>query len=517
MGIGMKLLQPFAAVGRGIKSFTMRWGGYGSSYISGLLLPRSNFNYAAEIGNGSRSNIVQAVVGWIARTFPEAPVVVVRELADGTRERIHGHRLPKLLERPNPYYSGVLMWMATITDWSIDGNAYWLKSRVSGGAMDGAVNALWWAPSWTMEPKWGDDGSDYISHYEYRPSGSEAVKIANDDVVHFRYGLDAYNTRKGCSPLKSLMREIFTDEEAANMTAAMMRNMGVPGVVISPAAGQTITREQAEETKSTFMEKTTGDRRGEPLVQLSATDVKILAFSPEQMLLRDLRRVPEERVSAIYGVAAVVVGLGAGLDRATFSNFAEARSAATEGNIIPTQRLIAADITHQLLPDFESSDMITAEFDHLRMRALQPDIDKAALRVATLFRDGIAMRADAKLEMGLPVSDDDYVYTVNRNVELLKPDNMPFVEVAVSEGGEPVTEEVQATALNGAQIASMLEVLQQVTNGLLAPDTARGLLAAAFPSLSASEIEGMVSSAVTFTPTVPLLVPSTNGNGKVLA
>lgn len=512
MGIGMKLLAPFAAMGRGIKSFSMRWGGYGSSYVSGLLMPRSNFNYAAEIGDGSRSNIVQAVVGWIARTFPEAPVVVVKEQPDGTRERMHGHRLPKLLEKPNPYYSGVLMWMATITDWSLAGNAYWLKGRARGGSMDGAVNALWWAPSWTMEPKWSNDGSDYISHYEYRPGESAAVNIAVEDVVHFRYGLDAYNTRKGCSPLKTLMREIFTDEEGANMTAAMMRNMGVPGVVISPAAGQSITYEQAEETKSRFMEKTTGDRRGEPLVQLSATDVKILAFSPEQMLLRDLRRVPEERVSAIYGVAAVVVGLGAGLDRATFSNFAEAREAATEGNIIPTQRLIAADLTLQLLPDFESSDMISCEFDLTRVRALQPDVDKAALRMATLYRDGIAMRAEAKREMGLPVSADDFVYAVNRNVELLQPDNTGLGEETI-EGVVSVTEEVQASALNGAQIASMLEVLQQVTTGLLAPDTARGLLAAAFPSLSTEEINSMVSSAVAFTPTVEVF--SANGNGKV--
>jgi HK97 family phage portal protein len=422
------MAAPFRAAGRGWKAFTMRFSTYGS-YLSGLFLPRTNFDYAREIGDGSRSNIVQAVVGWIARTFPEARVIIVREQDDGTRERQVGHRLPRLLERPNPYYSGTLLWMATISDWSITGNGYWIKERVRGGPLDGMVERLWWAPSWTMEPHWPDDGKTFIDYYEYKPSGEyEGAKISPEDVVHFRYGLDATNTRKGCSPLRSLMREIFTDEEAANFTAALMKNLGVPGIVVSPEVPVSI--EQAQESKQTIMERFTGDKRGEPWVMTGPTKVQVLSFSPEQMLLRDLRRVPEERVTAVYGVAAVVVGLGAGLDRATFTNFAEAREAATEGNIIPTQRMIAADLTLQLGPDFWGDDpAMSVEFDPNSMRVLQPDMDKMATRMAQLVRDGIATRYDGRLAMGLPTSDDDRVYYVQRNVMLVAEDNEPLTDL----------------------------------------------------------------------------------------
>jgi HK97 family phage portal protein len=419
------IMRQFGRVPRTVKAFTMRWAGYGAAYVTGLL-PRSRFNYAEEIGDGSRSNIVQAVVLWMARTFPEAPVIVVEEQQDGSEVRLN-NRLPKLIEKPNPYYSGVLMWHSTIVDWAMSGNAYWLKRRSEGGT----VAELWWAPSWTVEPKWPDDGSAFISHYEYRPNSEiDPVVIKPEDIVHFRYGMDPYNTRKGCSPLRSLMREIFTDEEASNFTAQMMSHYGVPGLVVSPDPQVgSISLDQAEQTEQKLSEKFGGDGRGRPMVLTAPAKVNILSFSPEQMMLRDLRRVPEERVTAIYGVAAVVVGLGAGLDRATFTNFAEAREAAYEGNVIPTQRLFAADLTNQLGPDFWGErDNIRVGFDLSKVRVLQPDMDKMATRMSQGVRDGWVMVSEAKRAMALPVTSDDEIYLRAQNVTAVGPDNEPVLE-----------------------------------------------------------------------------------------
>src|SRR5581483_6204053 len=127
------------------------------------------------------------------------------------------------------------------------------------------------------------------------------------------------------------------DDEAANFTAALLRNMGVPGVVVSPEQGATVSQEDADVTKAYVKSKFTGDNRGEPLVLSGPTKVQQFGFSPEQLLLKELRRIPEERVSAVLGVPAMVAGLGAGLDRSTFTNYAEAREAAYEQAIIPTQ------------------------------------------------------------------------------------------------------------------------------------------------------------------------------------
>ena len=96
-------------------------------------LPRTTFNYQAAVGDGSRSSIVMACINWMARTFPEAPVMVERVNADATREQVVGHPLTLLLARPNLFYSGFNLWMGTLSSWNMDGNAYWLKVKSNNG------------------------------------------------------------------------------------------------------------------------------------------------------------------------------------------------------------------------------------------------------------------------------------------------------------------------------------------------------------------------------------------------
>lgn len=397
---------PFRLVGSGLKAFAMRWGGQARSWWS-VLLPRTRFDYAREVDESS-SSILQAVTNWIARTFPEAPVVVMDEKPDGTREKIVGHGIPRLIEKPNPFYSGVLLWMATVADWVFSSNAYWLKVRSRADR----VVQLWWAPSSTMEPRWPDDGQTFISHYEYRPDPArDAIKVDPRDVVHFRYGMDSQNVRKGMNQLRALLLELFTDHEAALYTATLMRNLGTPSVILAPEETTfKVSKEDAKQIKDEFKATFGGDKRGDPMVMSRPTKVQKFSFSPDEMNLRDLRRVPEERVTAVFGVAAVVVGLGAGLDRSTFQNFAEAREAAYEGNIIPTQRLMAADLRTQLLPDFDENSAHDVEFDLTRVRVLQPDMDKLFERMNKAVNGGWAMEADARRAVGLPVEPEHYRY-----------------------------------------------------------------------------------------------------------
>lgn len=388
-----------------------------------FFLPSSRSDWS-RVGDGTGSSTVMAPLLWIARTFPEAPPALYRRADNGQEEQfLDGHAMLRLLERPNSYYSGPILWMATLVDWNVDGNAYWLKIRDKAGK----VVALWWVPHWLMEPR-GDELA-YITHYDYSPSGSPtasstgaavgAIPIDPGDVVHFRFGLDADDPRKGYSPLKSVLREVFTDDEAANFTAAILKNMGVPGLVVSPEGGKA-SREQALETKEALLDRFSGDRRGEPLVMTGPTKVEQFGFSPEQLVLRDLRRIPEERVSAVLNVPAIVAGLGAGLDRSTFTNYSEAREAAYEQNIIPSQRILGEDVRFQLLADFET-DVFGWRFgfDLSRVRVLADDEDKAARQWIAAYQGGLATRAEGRRALGLTVEGEDHdVFLVPLNSTL---------------------------------------------------------------------------------------------------
>jgi HK97 family phage portal protein len=423
---------PIGAAARGVGRFAAATSGFTMrfqtrlSYGWQMLLSRTRIDYRAEIGDPATNSIVGAVVGWIARNLPDAQVRIVVE---GTTDTAYlpaatgpGFML-RLLERPNPYYSGPLQWSATLVDWICNGNAYWLKERSGSGRVIG----LWWVPQRFMEPVWPGSGrqtspgSDappsFISHYEYTVDGV-IYTVAENDVVHFRNGIDPNNTRKGLSRLASLFREIFTDDEAANFTASLLKNLGVPGVILAPSnTGMATGKADPEAIKTTFMEKFGGDKRGEPMVMSSPTDIKVLSWSPEQMNLKDLRRIPEERISAVLGVPAGVAQLGAGLDRSTFNNIAEGNVSAYTQGIIPSQRLLAADLEIQLLPEFANTDRESLDvwFDWTKAAAMQAAADAIWKRHEGAATKGLITRAEFKRAVGKPVTDEDNVYILPNN------------------------------------------------------------------------------------------------------
>jgi hypothetical protein len=292
--------------------------------------------------------------------------------------------------------------------------------------------------------------------------GGEPVLLSPDEVVHFRNGLDTDDQRKGYSPLKSVLREVFTDDEAANFTASLLRNMGVPGLIVSPDGDGTVSKEDADFTRAYIKANFAGDNRGEALVMSGATKVQEFGFSPEQLKLKDIRRIPEERVTAVLGTPAVVVGLGAGLDRSTFTNYTEARAAAYEQAIIPPQGLLAEEIWFQLLPDFEPTETIWSwrvGFDLSLVRVLQEDRFNLAKRLDIGVRGGWARVAEGRRASGLPVGPEDEIYLRQMNLVQVPADGSPHVPLTpprknVGPTAEVLEQRLEALAVGVRDLAS---------------------------------------------------------------
>lgn len=481
-----------------------------SSGLQSLLtLPRTGYDYNKEV-NGYQSAIIMACVNWILRTFPEAPIYLRQRNQDGSWDAHFEHEILTLLDTPNPYYDGLLLQGASVADYTIDGNAYWRKIRSRAGR----VVQLWWIPSTIIEPKWGYNNTEYITHYQYSPAGYPE-NVEPTDIVHFRYGLDPDNIRKGLSPLKSLFREVFTDDEASNMTASLLKNLGVPGIIISPKEGTPgMTSEVGKEIKEWFKDTFTGDKRGEPLVMSGATKVDQFGFNPQQMDLKDLRRLPEERISGVLGVPAIVAGLGAGLARSTFANMQEAREMAYESNIIPSQRVFGSVIKRQLLNEFE--DEITAwqvAYDLSEVRVLQEDENKKAERVKNMVLGGFLAVDDAQRETSTPVDETQHIYL--RPLQVIE---VPAQQVSGADRADEeevlVEETSEVLALSGVQIEAAQSIIRNLIDGLLPPSVALELLVAV--GLPRAAAQQMVTDSISFTPTVPQeeVIAGQNDGGK---
>lgn len=372
-----------------------------------------------DIGDGTSSDVLMSPIKWICRAIVKAPW----QATDEEGEVIENSALINLLNRPNPFYDGKVLLAGTTLSMNLDGNAYWIAALNA----EGVPVELWYAPHTNVEPKWPtNDNTKFITHYEYEVAGSKQkiapAGISEDDkhpeceeglvMVHFREGIDLDNLRKGLSPLKGLLREVWTDNEAAVYSGSLLKNMGIPGVVVSPAdSDSALTPDEAQVFKDKLTEEYTGEGRGKPLVALGPTRVEQFGFNPQEMELTPLRDIAEERVTAALGVPAAVVGFGAGLQQTKVgATMKELRQMAWDDAVIPLQSLLAGEATNILGPCFESENIKEVSFDNDDIEVLRENQDTKANRVQRLGTSGFMTRAEVRMELGLETTPADDVY-----------------------------------------------------------------------------------------------------------
>jgi len=414
---------------------------------------------------GLDSNVIMAPVAWIMRTFVEAVARVQRRVAPEetgqlpTWQPVIDHAAELLLAEPNEFYDGDALWQATLISFVLGGNAYWQKVRDDMGE----PRELWYLPHWMVTPKYPIDGSRYVDYYEYRPLGSsQPRRLPVRDVVHFRFGLDPRDTRMGISPLRPLLREVATDDEAQIFSAAILRNMGVPGLLVSPKENAPRpTQADVDQMKAYMQANFTGSRRGGALVLGTPTDVNQFGFDPNKLMLANLRDISEERVCAMLGLPAPVVGFGSGMQAtkvgATMREFVKL---AWVQCLSPIQTSLARQGTRQLLPDFVSQTRrYRIKFDTTEVAGFQEDDNQAAERASKLVLAGVLRVDRAQAMLGLEVDDTQKVYL------------RPSTSTAVDEKGnvieppkpEPMQPPAGADGQDGAPPKN--RVAEQLANG----------------------------------------------------
>ena len=383
--------------------------GGNNDYILGYNTSAGNWNVEG-LGNGQSNSAVVACLGVLGVSFSEAALQVCFEDSLGEKELVPDHAFSYLMRRPNPYMSGDVIQQYIINAMHVSGDAYLLKQFNDVGQL---VSLYPLMPD-QVSPKGSKE--ELITHYEYETS-EEKFNLSIDDVVHFRLGLDPSNHKKGFSPLKAVLREVYGDESAGQMATALLANMGVPSVMITPKDDFGPTPEEAEQIAKAYQQKVAGKNKGKPLVMSGAMQVEKLSFSPKDLDIGLLRQVPEERISAVLGVPAILAGLGAGLKHATYSNARELREFFTENKLIPLWRMVAEELTQQiLLKDYEIDNAnYYAEYDFSEVRALQTDQNELFERLNTGVQGGWITVAEAREKVGLPTDDNQNIYLINQS------------------------------------------------------------------------------------------------------
>jgi HK97 family phage portal protein len=344
-----------------------------------------------------------ACLNVLGTAFSEPPLKVYLKSLEGD-EYIENHPAALLLQNPNPNMTANLMNNYIVTSVAVYGDAFLLKLKNDAGAVVQLIPLL---PD-MIEVKGNNE--QLITKYEYKQKGN-TLEILPEDMIHLRERIDPRNHRRGLAPLRSVMVEIIGDASASQMAAALVKNTGVPSVVISPKNDLAMTSDEAEHIAEVFGRRFGGENRGRPLVISGGeVDIQTLSFSPKDLEIGKLRYINEERISAVLGVPAILAGLGAGLERATYSNAKELREFFTEQKLIPMWNHFANEFTKQLLlEDFETNDAYCFKYDLTDVRALSQDEDSTMARMVQGFNAGFVTVNEARQATQLPPLDNgDY-------------------------------------------------------------------------------------------------------------
>jgi HK97 family phage portal protein len=380
--------------------------GYGSGQLQTLLrraLPGSSKDWARVAGDLGLNSIIAVGIDWYVRNYPQATLKYYRPV-DSQQADTEDHPVLKLIAQPDPTITAGLFWGWVIQDFKLFGNTYIKKIRGTSGT----VTALQYLPQDMVRPV--GNGLQPLTHYVYTTDG-RSFQIPLEDIIHIRYGREPSDIRLGRSPIQAVLREIATDNTASSTAWGLLSNGATPSLIVGPDSKDQavdISIDDARQVKRQLHEDLTGDGSGGIVVMTGAYKMDRVSLTPSELALDSVRRVPEERICSALGLNPMVLGLGSGLERSTYSNYERAQQAAWEDGMVPMLRVLSDAITANLLPEYpETQEGDYVAYDLETVRALADDMVVESERAERLYKAGIIDRAEAKRISGVEAQPED--------------------------------------------------------------------------------------------------------------
>ena len=377
------------------------------------MLPGADFDYNTEAGARYDNGVVASLINFMQKVWVESHLRVGTHTYDPDLNRSvytpnFNHPFMQVYNRPNPWYDHNALWAASILSLVVDGNSYWKKLRARSGELVG----LQYLPHFYVTPQNDNDQKQVKTYYRYSPPNAAPVKLDLSEVVHLTWGFDPVTFgRRGLSPVRAVLREIVTDNECTTYSAALLRNMGIPAVLISPrdVMADEMGTEKRERFKQMFKKLFTREGRGDPMVPSFPIDVKELGMSPEKMALDKIAQAPVHRICSNVGIDPMVLGFPS--PTKTYDNYTGALEAAYRVTIKPLKMIWAHQLDAQLLDEDYGRGATECFFwDYSDVWVLQEDKNKQYERLSRGYDSGWLKRRDCRAEAGLPYTDEDNVY-----------------------------------------------------------------------------------------------------------
>lgn len=432
-----------------------------------------------------------------------------------------------LLDRPSPGWTWKRFTSMSEIYLGLVGEVFYVAEGVGDDLAPGEVPAaIFVRPGGRMAtPIRGPDGNTIVG-WTFLGARGGSVNIPAHRVCQIAYE-NPDDPERGLAPLEALRTSVEGDDYAAQYNRNFFRKSAVPaGVMVAPANAPFMRKEEIDQQSTEYHDKFGGvDKVGRVAFLQAGVTFQRIQQSQVDSGLWDGRRWTRDEIAGVFEVPQFFLGLTTDLKYAT----AEAsRRVFYESTVIPEGQMIADALNASFLhrgtdpmararAAVQGERVVWVGYDLSTVSALRDAEGDRLDRFDKLVALGYSRNeANTHLELGLPQIPEDEggdarmvsfglaplpELAGTAPVETTPPPNTPPPTPGADPAKTPVGlpaggDAVQDTALNGSQIASLLEIILQVAAGELPGESGKAALLAAFPTLTPDEVNALIDPAV---------------------
>lgn len=459
-----------------------------TSAIAMVKTPEANFSdrtYRAFADEGYQKNVIAyRSISMVAQGVANVRMKLMkRRSGSQADEQIHEHKILDLLAKPNP---GMNYQSFIETVWSfmaISGNTYIHGVGPSPGR---PPNELW--PIRPDHMKVIPGRLRLPVAYVFEAEGTKAkfevdALTGNSAILHMKT-FNPLNQWYGMSPIEAAAKSVDQHNASSAWNLGLLQNGARPSGAWVFNEDVELTEEQRESFKKQMDDLVRGGpgKAGGSFLMEGGATWKEMSIAPKDMDWIQGRNTSAREVALTYGVPPQLLGIPG--DN-TYSNYKEAKQAFYLDSIIPQSKVVAFYLTNWLLAAFDPTGMLYLEPDINAIEALEPmrsdkftQVGGAGFLTINEKRELLGYGryikgkddADVLLvPMGQTPLTDMMASGELNDDETTKPGDEEDFEKPPTDAPTPADTEapVADSALNGAQVTALVDLVARVASGEL--------------------------------------------------
>ena len=322
--------------------------------------------YKLMADEGYKKNVIAyRSVNEIATGAAQAPWLLYRKDANGSKMELTSHALLDLMRRPNPGQGGAAYIEAVTAFYLLAGNTY-LEFVAPNGKPPMEMYTLRPDRTSVIKSESGPGGFQYeVNGSKKKWTGDEA-----QNVLHLKT-FNPLDDWYGMSPLDAAAYSADLHTATLEWNKALLDNRAQPSgaVVYAPKEGPaTLDDDQYNRLKKQIDEQYAGAKNaGRPMLLEGGLDWRQMGLSPQDMDYINSKNTSARDIALAYGVPPMLLGIPG--DN-TYSNQKEARLALWEQTILPWLYKLRDELNNSLAPRF--GEDLYLDVDEDSISALSP-------------------------------------------------------------------------------------------------------------------------------------------------